>query len=154
MIIQWPDKILKQVSVPVTDIAQHLDTIKEMVVFVELHHGWGLAAVQVGILERFCVIRYGNKYITLVNPVVIKFSPQTCWTTETCYSVSEGRVAKIMKRRKRVTVRYEDCDGVTHTVKGTGTFGAALQHELDHMDGRTINEYLRNPLAPIAQKRG
>ena len=136
MILQWPDKTLSKVSKPVVDIDH--DLVKEMKVMVRARNAWGLSAVQVGVLERFCVVRYGNEVILLVNPEITKRSKQTCWVNEGCLSL--GTLTRVMARHKRVTVRFMGDDGLRHAIKGTGTFGACLQHEIDHMDGITIND--------------
>lgn len=140
MIIQWPDKRLNKVSQPVTDISVYSTLIEEMMTLVKLHQAWGLSAVQVGVCERFCVVRYGSEIILLVNPEITKRSKQACFYNEGCLSLAGGRETRIMGRHKQVTVRFHDAEGRPHSIKGTGQFGACLQHEIDHMDGKTIND--------------
>ncbi len=140
MIIQWPDKSLNKVSVPVKDISIHASLIEEMKTLVRFRHAWGLSAVQVGVHERFCVVRYGNETLLLVNPEITKKSKQTCQYNEGCLSLADGKETRVTTRYKQVTVRFHDAAGQGHKLKGTGLLGACLQHEIDHMDGNTIND--------------
>ncbi len=138
MIIQWPDKRLNKVSVLVEDISVYSNLIEEMKTLVKLKRAWGLSAVQVGVHERFCVVRYGNEIVLLVNPEITKRSKQRWWSNEGCLSVPGKTV--VMGRDKRVTVKFRDAEGHPHKIRGDGVLGACLQHEIDHMDGITIND--------------
>ena len=140
MIIQWPDKTLSRVSKPVEDIALHRDVVEEMKLLVRARTAWGLSAVQVGVLERFCVVRYGSDIVLLVNPEITKRSKQTCWVSEGCLSLAEGKLTRVMGRHKRVTVKFMGDDGLRYAIRGNGIFAAVLQHEIDHMDGIMIND--------------
>lgn len=94
--------------------------------------GVGLAAPQVGILRRICVIDVGDGLIELINPVITeKSGSQT--DSEGCLSIP-GRSEKV-KRPMRVTVRAQDRDGNNITVTGEGLKARAMCHEIDHLDG-------------------
>lgn len=94
--------------------------------------GVGLAAPQVGILRRFCVIDVGDGLIELVNPVITEKSGlQT--GNEGCLSVPNR--SETVKRPMRVTVRAQDRNGNNITVTGEGLKARALCHEIDHLDG-------------------
>ena len=154
MIIQWPDLTLKKKSVPVMDITKHANLIEEMKTLVRLKKAWGLAAIQVGVEERFCVVRYGSEIVLLVNPEITKRSKQRWWMREGCLSLPGKTV--VMGRYKRVTVRFTTDEGRSMSIRGDGAFGACLQHEIDHMDGITINDLgpvpelvRKGPLTPV-----
>lgn len=138
MLIQWPDLTLKKKSIPVVDISKHADLMMEMKALVKMRQAWGVSAVQVGTMERFCAVRYGTEVIILVNPEITKRSPQTCHYNEGCLSISGGRETYLVERNKRVTVHYTTEDGLPMKLKGTGILASCLQHEIDHMDGITI----------------
>ena len=122
------------------DIGLHRDLVEEMKLLVRARTAWGLSAVQVGVLERFCVVRYGSEIVLLVNPEITKQSPQMCQYNEGCLSLADGKETRVTTRHKRVTVHFTKVDGSTSWVKGTGLYAACLQHEIDHMDGITIND--------------
>ncbi len=137
-ILQWPDKTLRKKSEPVTDIERRLPAIEEMYVLVRAKRATGLAAVQIGIMERFCLVQYGDDYLCLINPSIVKTSEKTSWMLEGCLSLQEGKVLVRVQRHRRVRVAYTDLAGEPRTVKGTGVQAAIFQHEIDHLDGMTI----------------
>lgn len=94
--------------------------------------GVGLAAPQVGLLRRFCVIDVGEGPIELINPVITeKSGSQT--GTEGCLSLP-GKFDEVTRPMK-VIVRAQDRNGNNFTVTGEGLLARALCHEIDHLDG-------------------
>ncbi len=94
--------------------------------------GVGLAAPQVGILRRICVIDVGEGLIELVNPVIEeKSGSQT--GSEGCLSVPDR--FEDVKRPMRVKVRAQNRKGENIEIKGEGFLARALCHEIDHLDG-------------------
>lgn len=94
--------------------------------------GVGLAAPQVGILKRCCVIDVGEGLIELVNPEIL-------WTegevvdAEGCLSVPGRRCT--VARPEKVRVHAQDRKGGHIEVEGDGLLARALCHEIDHLDG-------------------
>ena len=108
---------------------QILDDMRETMYHAE---GVGLAAPQVGILRRFCVIDVGEGIIELINPVITeKEGSQT--GSEGCLSIP-NRYEEVTRPMK-VTVRAQDRFGKNFTVSGEGLLARALCHEIDHLDG-------------------
>lgn len=106
-----------------------LDDMKDTMYKAE---GVGLAAPQVGILRRFCIIDVGEGLIELINPVIIdKSGSQT--DNEGCLSLP-GKFNEVTRPMK-VTVRAQDRNGDNFTVTGEGLLARALCHEIDHLDG-------------------
>jgi peptide deformylase len=94
--------------------------------------GVGLAAPQVGLLRRFCVVDVGDGLIELINPVIVeKSGSQT--GAEGCLSVPE-RYDEV-ERPMKVTVRAQDRHGNNIVVTGEGLKARAFCHEIDHLDG-------------------
>ncbi len=94
--------------------------------------GVGLAAPQVGILRRICVIDVGDGLIELVNPVIVeKSGSQT--GSEGCLSIPER--FEDVKRPMNVTVRAQNRKGENIEIRGEGFLARALCHEIDHLDG-------------------
>lgn len=107
-----------------------LDDMAETMYMAE---GVGLAAPQVGILRRYCIIDVGDGLIELINPVIVeKSGSQT--GSEGCLSVP-GRYEEV-ERPMVVTVRAQDRNGNNFTVTGEGLKARALCHEIDHLDGK------------------
>ncbi len=94
--------------------------------------GVGLAAPQIGILRRYCVIDIGEGIVELINPVIaLKEGEQT--GQEGCLSVPG--VYKEVTRPMRVKVRAQNRNGENIVVEGEGLMARALCHEIDHLDG-------------------
>jgi peptide deformylase len=107
--------------------------------------GIGLAAPQVGVLLRVCVIdlsvgKRGGELLTLVNPEFIERDGMQL-EDEGCLSVP-GFTATVA-RPSRVVVRALDRHGQPSTTEGSGLLARALQHELDHLDGLLFLDRLR-----------
>ena len=94
--------------------------------------GVGLAAPQIGILRRVCVIDIGEGLIELVNPVIIKQSGEQVGP-EGCLSVP-GRHGVVCRPRK-IVVEAQDRTGKKYTYKLEGFIAVAFCHEIDHLDG-------------------
>lgn len=110
-------------------LAQLLDDMKETMYKAE---GVGLAAPQVGILRRVCVVDVGDGIIELVNPV-IESEEGMQEGSEGCLSLP-GKSA-VVRRPMKVTVRAQDRNGNTFTITGEGLKARAFCHEIDHLNG-------------------
>ena len=98
--------------------------------------GVGLAAPQVGVLRRVVVIDVGDQgdgLLELINPVSTMREGEQCGR-EGCLSLP-GRQAVVTRPRK-VTVQYQNRDGVHCEKTVEGLFARAVCHELDHLDGK------------------
>ena len=106
--------------------------------------GIGLAAPQVGSALRFAVVDLmpddKRAPIVLVNPEVVAVSEELSTREEGCLSLP-GMYADVT-RSARVTVRYQDENGVRHELEADGLLAACLQHELDHLDGVLFVDHL------------
>jgi peptide deformylase len=101
--------------------------------------GVGLAAPQLGEAVRACVIEVEGRLYELVNPEIIRASGDDR-DLEGCLSIP-GYVAYVT-RREKVWVAAQDRKGKKIRVSGTGLLGRALQHELDHLQGKLYIDYL------------
>ncbi len=110
-------------------LAMILDDMKETMYKAE---GVGLAAPQVGILRRFCIIDVGDGLIELINPVIMETSGSQIGA-EGCLSIP-GESAEV-ERPNYVKVRAQDRFGNNIVVEGTELKARALCHEIDHLDG-------------------
>jgi peptide deformylase len=101
--------------------------------------GVGLAANQVSVPLQVAIIEIDGKLTELVNPEVVKSSgEQIDW--EGCLSIP-GYVAEVTRAAK-VTVKARDRRGREFRIKGEELLARALQHEIDHLNGRLYIDYL------------
>ena len=139
-IVKYGDEILHKVCRSVLSfdekLAQNLDDMADTMYKAE---GVGLAAPQVGILRRYCIVDVGDGLIELINPVIIEESGvQT--ESEGCLSLPGDY--GVTKRPMKVTVRAQDRNGNTFTVMGEGLKARAFCHEIDHLNGIIFKERL------------
>jgi peptide deformylase len=113
--------------------------------------GVGLAAPQLGEAVRACVIEVGGTLYELVNPAIVR-STGDDRDLEGCLSIP-GYVAYVT-RKERVWVVAQNRLGKRIKVAGSGLLGRALQHELDHLDGKLYIDYLDSmeELIPVSQR--
>jgi peptide deformylase len=101
--------------------------------------GVGLAAPQLGEPLRCCVIEVEGQLHELVNPEIVRAVGDDR-DLEGCLSIP-GYVAYVT-RRERVWVVAQNRLGRKIRIAGAGLLGRALQHELDHLDGKLYIDYL------------
>ena len=118
--------------------------------------GVGLAAPQIGIPLRVAVIETETDQVhVLINPEIVKLEGE--WEPdEGCLSVP-GYWAKV-KRAARVTVKARSLKGKEIRLTGDELLGQALQHEIDHLDGKVYVDRLDNldelqRSSPVRQRR-
>ena len=130
------DPVLKKVSEPVKRIDKKVKRIlKDMTdTLYKSGNGIGLAAPQVGILQRIVVIdlQDGKGLLELINPVITKKEGSRI-ACEGCLSVPdfEGEV----ERAEYVECEYTDPHGKMQFIAADGLLAICLQHETDHLDG-------------------
>jgi peptide deformylase len=103
--------------------------------------GVGLAAPQLGEALRACVIEVEGQLHELVNPAIVRATGDDR-DLEGCLSIP-GYFAYVT-RRERVWVVAQNRFGRKIKVAGSGLLGRALQHELDHLDGKLFIDYLES----------
>ena len=95
----------------------------------------GLAAVQIGVHKRAILVKIGDKFVPMINPIIIKRSPQTYVTKEGCLSLDGTRT---VKRHKSVYVVHRDVNGKKGYGDYIGFEAEIIQHEIDHLNGVLI----------------
>ena len=112
--------------------------------------GVGLAAPQLGEPLQACVVEVENQLHELVNPRIVRATGDDD-DLEGCLSIP-GYVAYVT-RRERVWVVAQNRLGRKIKVAGSGLLSRALQHELDHLEGKLYIDYLdsMDDLIPVAQ---
>ena len=123
---------------PFVGAAGHL--LDDMLETLEDANGAGLAAPQVGVLRRVCVVldEDSEEYIELVNPEIVAQSGEQTGL-EGCLSVP-GKWG-IVTRPDVVRVRAQDRYGDWFEVEGEGLTARAFCHEIEHLDGHLFVEH-------------
>ena len=137
-IVQEGDATLSKVCRPVTEITPRIKTLlDDMKETLEDANGAGLAAPQVGILRRICVVDLGDEVVELINPEIIAAEGEQ-QDVEGCLSVPN--VWGITSRPAKVTVKALNRDGDEIIVEGEELNARCLCHEIDHLDGHLFTE--------------
>jgi peptide deformylase len=100
-------------------------------------HGAGLAANQIGILQRLVVIApEGSVPLALINPVIEWEGLEMASEEEGCLSLPGVLIS--VTRPAEVTVSARDLSGEEKWYELSGPAARIVQHELDHLDGKLI----------------
>jgi peptide deformylase len=176
-IYTFPDGVLAQKAKPIDRVEKALHKLADdMLETMYYAPGIGLAANQVGILQRILVIDtdydmedleegetppvgvevVGNSLILnkkpqiIVNPEVIHREGSILFS-EGCLSVPEYSAE--VKRSKKLKLQYQDIDGVTRTLSAEGLLAVAIQHEMDHLDGKLFIDRLSPLKKELVRKK-
>lgn len=132
-IVKIGDDVLRKVCRTQLQFDEKLhQTLDDMAETMYDAEGVGLAAPQVGLLRRYCVVDVGDGLIELINPVIIETEGEQTGD-EGCLSIPNRY--EPVTRPMKVTVRAQDRNGNNFTVSGEGLKARALCHEIDHLDG-------------------
>ena len=132
-IVKLGDDVLRKVCrTQITFDEKLATTLDDMAETMYMAEGVGLAAPQIGILRRYCVVDVGDGIIELVNPVIESMSGEQIGD-EGCLSIPNRYES--VKRPMTVTVRAQDRKGNSFTITAEGFKARAICHEIDHLDG-------------------
>ena len=127
------DEVLRKTCKPIKEITPNLLTLlDDMADTMYKAEGVGLAAPQVGILRRYCIVDVGDGIIELINPVIDKESGSQ-EGQEGCLSIP-GRYEDVVRPMK-VKVHAQDRNGKPFKLTAEGFKARAICHEIDHLDG-------------------
>lgn len=151
-IVVYPDKRLKLISKEVASFNGALhDLLDDMYETMRARNGVGLAAIQVGIDLRALIINIPledadgdhdqpkENTLEMINPVIIEKDGSEKFQ-EGCLSIPG--VYEEVERAKHVKVEYCDREGNKHTIEDDDFLAIAIQHEMDHLDGKVFIEKL------------
>ena len=146
-ILLHPDPRLKKAAAPVADLSDGLRRwVDDMVETMYGAPGIGLAAPQVGVLERLIVLDCTPDdsaecgLLVMFNPQIMAQSDETSSYEEGCLSIPDhyGQVT----RPAEVTVTWLDRDGTQQQQDFSGLWSTCVQHEIDHLNGKLFIDYL------------
>ena len=145
-IITEPNKLLRQVSKPVSKVGKEEQKLmNDMLETMYAANGIGLAAIQVGVPQRIIVMdicKEENKKEPryFVNPIIKNKDSLKATYEEGCLSVP-NQFADI-DRPSKCEVEYLDYNGQKQLLKAEGLLATCIQHEMDHLEGILFIDYL------------
>jgi peptide deformylase len=135
-----PDPVLRQKAQPVTAVDKRVAKFMEdMLESMYKGHGIGLAANQVGSLERVITVdisqeRNATKALLMANPEIVWSDPDATFTyNEGCLSIPEQYAD--VTRPKRIRLTYLDQHGKKQELEAEDLLSQCIQHEIDHLNG-------------------
>ena len=135
-------KVVKEITPSILEL---LDDMKQT---LDDKDGVGIAAPQVGVLRRICIVAFEDDYYELINPEIIKEEgSQAC--NEACLSVAG--LCGDLYRPYKITVRAVNRDGEEFTVTVEEFLTSVFCHELDHLDGIMFTDKAIN-VRPIEEE--
>jgi peptide deformylase len=158
-ILTYGDPVLRAPATNVPAVTAEIRRLAEdMLAAMYAHNGAGLAAQQIGRMERLCVIDVSQREaadktpaaappenpdipmpLVLINPRIASLEGQQRGS-EGCLSFPEIFVD--VTRAAEVTVTYTDLRGHERTLTGRGLLARAIQHELDHLNGVLLVDHM------------
>jgi peptide deformylase len=150
-IVTLGDSRLRLKGEPVDSFGKYLhELLDDLTETMRAAPGVGLAAPQLGVALQACVIEVGGQVHELVNPRIVRSSGDDR-DLEGCLSLP-GYVAYVT-RREKVWAVAQNRHGRKIKLAGIGLLSRAMQHELDHLEGKLFIDYLdsMDDLIPVAQ---
>jgi peptide deformylase len=151
---QYPDVALKMKARPVEEFDDELRRLAErMKLLMADASGIGLAATQVGVLQRLFVFHVGeDEVVAVANPEIVERGEETDVDDEGCLSI-QGIVVPV-ERATTITLAGRDENGAEVRYELEDIYARAAQHENDHLDGvlildRTTPEARREALSVL-----
>ena len=146
------DPVLNKVCKEVKEMTPRTrELIEDMLDTMYHENGVGLAAPQVGIVKRICVIDVGEGPFVFINPEIIASSGEQT-DSEGCLSVP-GK-AGMVTRPNYVKARAFDENMKPFEIEGVGLFARAMCHEFDHLDGHLYVEKVEGELQDVSYEEG
>lgn len=168
-IVTLPDPVLRRKARPITNFDKNLQTlIDDMIETMRDAPGVGLAAPQVGVSERVIVVEYAEpeeveegeepvevepKLYVMVNPEIVKSSPETVVGIEGCLSIPT--LVGEVERAQEVRIRGFNRHGQPMKLKVDGWLARIFQHEIDHVNGVVFTDLATQvwqPEEPVEDK--
>lgn len=152
----FPDPVLRERAREIERVTDaHRRLASDMIETMRKAPGVGLAAPQVGVVERIFVWEIGDDGGVVVNPRIATASQEKLDEEEGCLSLPG--IAYEVSRAARVRVEGLDLEGDELSLEGEGLLARVCQHEIDHLDGilfidRLIPELRREALGALREQ--
>ena len=146
-ILIFPDQRLRTIAEPVLVVDKEIKQLcSDLIETMYEGNGIGLSATQVDIHKRILVVDISEKKdspLVLINPKITILNPANkILYKEGCLSVP-GFYEEV-ERPAQVKVNAKNEEGMTFSKDIEGVLAVAIQHEMDHLDGRIFLDYLSN----------
>ena len=142
--LPWPDKRLKTVADPVTEITDEVRAVwQDMIDTMEAMPGVGMGAPQIGVLQRLAVVDASEErgqVVRMANPEILHASAKLRDHEEASPNLP-GVSAKI-SRPRAVTVRFMNEQGDMEERDFVGLWATSVQHQIDHLNGKLYFDHL------------
>lgn len=158
-VLRWPDARLRTPAAPVAGVTDETRALwEEMIAVMEAMPGVGLAAPQLGVMQRLAVVdasRARGQAVRMANPEILHASVDLRPHEEA--SPCLPGVSAVITRPRAVTVRFLDAEGTVTERDFVGLWATSVQHQIDHLEGRMYFDRLgrvkRDMLLRRARKR-
>ena len=151
-VVVYPDKRLKLISKEVKAFDEDLHgLLDDLYDTMCAKNGVGLAAIQIGVDQRVLIINVPleieegghdqprENTLEMINPIIVEKDGSEIFQ-EGCLSIPG--VYEDIERAKHVVVEYFDRDGKKQSIESDDFLSIAMQHEMDHLDGKVFIEKL------------
>ncbi|RLJ40824.1 peptide deformylase [Litoreibacter meonggei] len=142
--VMWPDKRLRSVAADVALVTDETRAIwADMVETMDAMPGVGLAAVQIGVMQRLAVVDASEargQAVLMANPEVLHASGQMREHDEA--SPNLPGVSAVVERPRAVTVRFLNAVGEVEERDFVGLWATSVQHQIDHLRGKMYFDHL------------
>ena len=145
-VLTHPNPKLRAPNIEVDDVENIQSLIEDLIDTCNVKMGAGLAAPQIGVNKKVCVIKpkvfgkenpdpseYNEEYMVIINPVLENTGDEITWK-EGCLSIpdADGKV----QRRETTLIKYTSEKGEPKRLIAEWPFSGGIQHECDHLDGK------------------
>lgn len=150
-VLTAPHPILKKKAIAIEAVDDRVRTLMDdMLQSMYEDRGIGLAANQVGVLKRVMVLDLQNDDeqerpegfypLYIANPEVTEASDELIVADEYCMSVPDQGVS--VSRHASLKIKYLDYNNKVQELEANGWLARAIQHEMDHLNGKILIDYL------------
>lgn len=145
-IIIIPDPVLRQICEPIEKVDDSVRALADdMLETMYDAPGIGLAASQIGVLQRMFVLDVAKEDqpqdpMVFINPKIVWSSEEMSVYQEGCLSIPE--YYEDVERPARIKVQFQDREGSEQEIDAGGLLATCIQHELDHLNGKLFIDYL------------
>jgi len=148
--VKYPSLALSKPSKPITDFNFSSDFIRNLFYTMKINGGISISAPTVGVNKRIALINITEPLI-MINPVILVESKEK-------EEIEESNFAFLgyfypIKRCKEITITYQDITGEQIVTKATGLLSAAMQHEVDAINGVMFYDHLNTISRYLAIKK-
>ena len=146
-IVVWPDPRLREKTRSVLEITDEVRALyRDLADTMYAFDGVGIAAVQIGVPVKMFLVdsivagKGGGDPIAFINPEIVSVSADKDKSEEGCLSFPGIYVP--IERPRQARLRAMGIDGQMFEAEGEGLFGRCMQHELDHLTGKLMIDFV------------